>query len=241
MSQNQNDERPQDAAETTDETQLDATPTTDETPVVDAGEGDTQVLEPEAGDTQVLEPDARDTQILEPGAADPDEPLSVFDQPSGTAADTTSAGAAYTAASYGAAPAGTPGVGYTPYAAGGYQTPPPSYTTPPSSYTGATASSSPYGGSTTPPSPYTGAAYEPMTWTAPPKPLVKTTPRTGTIVWGFIILAIGIGAISVAAGATLDVTLAMIWLLAAAGAVLVVASIVGAARRRSRVEGSDRA
>ncbi|MCL1870119.1 MAG: hypothetical protein FWF90_06855 [Promicromonosporaceae bacterium] len=80
----------------------------------------------------------------------------------------------------------------------------------------------------------TPSSYQAPAWTPPPAPLVRTTPRTGTIVWGFIILAIGIGALSVAAGATLDVGLAMIWLLAAAGAVLVVASIVGAARRRGR-------
>jgi len=49
-----------------------------------------------------------------------------------------------------------------------------------------------------------------------------------------VILAIGVGVLSVAAGASLDVGLAMIWLLAAAGAVLIVASIAGTARRRRK-------
>ena len=197
MSQNQNDDFTQDAAETTDDAQRrTATPQTDDTQVLATGEGD--------------------TQVLDPTPADPDEPLSVFDQP---------AAGAYSAASAAGGTSAAPSPS-TSYPTAGYQTPPPSYTTAPSAYTGPAS---------------TGPAYEPVTWTAPPKPLVKTTPRTGTIVWGFIILAIGIGAISVAAGATVDITLAMIWLLAAAGAVLVVASIVGAARRRGRTEGSARA
>jgi hypothetical protein len=64
-------------------------------------------------------------------------------------------------------------------------------------------------------------------------PLVRTAPRTSTSVWGFIVLAVGIVTIAVAAGATLDLGLVAIWLLAAAGAVLVVASIAGAVRRRA--------
>jgi len=84
------------------------------------------------------------------------------------------------------------------------------------------------------PTPASAPAPAQPAWTPPPAPLVKTTPRTGTIVWGFVILAIGVGVLSVAAGASLDVGLAMIWLLAAAGAVLIVASIAGTARRRRK-------
>ncbi|QAY70159.1 hypothetical protein [Xylanimonas protaetiae] len=243
MSQNQNDERPQDAAETMDETQqLEVAGQPDETQVLDAG--DTQLVD--AGDTRVLKtgPAADETQVL-PAPADPDEPLSVFDQPATTAA--------YTAASYGApvgheapeAPtsqasgqtAGYEPAGYT--AAYGSTGSAPGYGSAGYGPTGQGAAGYPAGGYQTAAYPtqtpsYVTPGYEPMTWTAPPKPLVKTTPRTSTIVWGFIILAIGIGAISVAAGASLDVGLATIWLLAAAGAVLVVASVVGAARRRNR-------
>ncbi|WP_148220656.1 hypothetical protein [Xylanimonas cellulosilytica] len=220
MSQNPNEHR-DDAVEPTDPTQqLEAATERDDT---------------EPDDTQVL--GSGDTQVLTPEPAGPDDPLSIFDQPAATTEYPTTeypSTAAYTAASYGAGSYGSGSYGAASYEAPssgpapqtppapGYQTPAPSYTTP--SYA-------------TPPSP----GYEPAAWTAPPKPLVKTTPRTSTIVWGFIILAIGVGALSVAAGATLDVGLAMIWLLAAAGTVLVVASILGAVRRRNRQESTARA
>jgi hypothetical protein len=61
-------------------------------------------------------------------------------------------------------------------------------------------------------------------------------PRVATIVWGFLVLAVGIGVVSVAAGARLDVGLAAIWLLAAAGAVLVVVSVASTIRRRGQAQ-----
>jgi hypothetical protein len=64
------------------------------------------------------------------------------------------------------------------------------------------------------------------------RPLVRTGPRTGTIVWGFLVLAAGVGLLAQAAGASIDLELAVIVLMGAAGALLVIGSLVSAARRR---------
>ncbi|WP_402461650.1 hypothetical protein [Isoptericola aurantiacus] len=63
-------------------------------------------------------------------------------------------------------------------------------------------------------------------------PLVRTGPRTSTIVWGLIVLVVGSGLLARTAGATIDTELAAILLLTVAGALLLVGSLVGAARRR---------
>ena len=211
MSENTTGARPDDATDdqhdTTDETQvLEATPAPDETQVLET-EADTEA-------TQVIETDAaapEATQVLP--TVGPDDPLSIFDQPSPRTAP-------------------VPG-GSLPLAE-------PAFTTPPAPTSSAPMSAMPvpdYG----PPAPYGAPApamiAQPATRTPwpPPAPLVRTTPRSSTIVWGFVILAIGIGVLSVVAGATIDVGLASIWLLAAAGAVLIVSSIVGAARRRRSI------
>jgi hypothetical protein len=65
-------------------------------------------------------------------------------------------------------------------------------------------------------------------------PLVRSGPRTTTIVWGLIVVAIGVGLLSRSAGATIDVELAAIVLLAVAGLLLVVGSVAGSLRRRRR-------
>jgi hypothetical protein len=67
---------------------------------------------------------------------------------------------------------------------------------------------------------------------APERPLVRTGPRTGTIVWGFLVVAVGVGLLAQAAGARVDVELGAILLLGAAGALLVLGSLVSAGRRR---------
>lgn len=67
---------------------------------------------------------------------------------------------------------------------------------------------------------------------APSRPLVRTGPRTGTIVWGFLVVAVGIGLLAQASGARIDVELATILLLGVAGALLVLGSLLSAARRR---------
>jgi hypothetical protein len=227
MSQNQNDDQPLDttAAENgpADDTAADVAAS--DVTATDATATDTTTSDVTMSDvtdaTQVLGTSGSDHQHTE------DDPLSVFDQGAATSVYGTSSGdtASYSAASYGTASYGTAAYGTASYGtpsadAGATQTGyVPQYAVPPTASYGAP--------------PATG-------WAAPPKPLVRTTPRTSTIVWGFISLAIGVGAISVAAGATLDIGLAMIWLLAAAGAVLIVASVVGAVRRRNRAVGTAR-
>jgi len=62
----------------------------------------------------------------------------------------------------------------------------------------------------------------------------STGPRSSTIVWGFLVIAFGVGLMAIAAGAHLDVELAAIVLLAAAGVLLVIGSAVSAGRRRRR-------
>lgn len=56
--------------------------------------------------------------------------------------------------------------------------------------------------------------------------------RVATIVWGAILIAVGIGIIAIAAGATIDVELALIVGLAVAGLALVIGSTIASMRRR---------
>lgn len=58
--------------------------------------------------------------------------------------------------------------------------------------------------------------------------------RVGTVVWGFIIVAVGAGILALALGARYDLDLALIGLLSVAGLVLVVGSIVSSSRRTAR-------
>jgi len=64
-----------------------------------------------------------------------------------------------------------------------------------------------------------------------PEPPVNTTPRPVTIVWGFVIMAIGMLAISLAAGAAVDLGLVLVWLPAICGIALILAAILAAQRR----------
>ena len=104
------------------------------------------------------------------------------------------------------------------------------------------------------PEPYTspiGALYAPTDRTtdrvtpdpeAGPAPVVEPGPadpprrrlRVGTVVWGLVIAAIGVGLLAWAAGFAIDVQLAMIVLLAVAGTALLVGSIVSGARAARR-------
>lgn len=69
----------------------------------------------------------------------------------------------------------------------------------------------------------------------PPLPLPEDRgPRAGTVVWGLVVAAVGIGILALAAGAEIDGQLALIVLLAAAGVALLVGSVVSSARRRGR-------
>ena len=70
---------------------------------------------------------------------------------------------------------------------------------------------------------------------AAPEPV--RTLRVGTVVWGLVVTAVGVGLLSVAWGAHLDTELAFIVLLGAAGVALLVGSLVGMRRSRHRLEG----
>jgi hypothetical protein len=83
-------------------------------------------------------------------------------------------------------------------------------------------------GPTTEPAATAPAGGSPIA-SAPPE---RRGPRTATIVWGFLVLALGVGLLADAAGARIDVELAAIVLLGLAGIVLVLGSLVSAARRR---------
>ncbi len=78
-------------------------------------------------------------------------------------------------------------------------------------------------GPSTPPSPAYGHG---------PEPAVAKSPRLGTVVWGLVILAIGLGIGAVGLGASVDYQVAMILLLGGAGLVLILGSVVAAVRRR---------
>jgi len=67
---------------------------------------------------------------------------------------------------------------------------------------------------------------------ADPGPFPRRGPRVATIVWGFVIVAFAVVVLAAALGARVDLGLATIAVLAAAGVTLVVGSIVSGARRR---------
>ncbi|WP_250445174.1 hypothetical protein [Actinotalea sp. C106] len=70
--------------------------------------------------------------------------------------------------------------------------------------------------------------------TAPSTKPDRPTLRVGTVVWGLVLAAIGVGLLAIAAGAVFDVELAVISLVAVAGVGLLVGSVVDGRRRRSR-------
>lgn len=78
-----------------------------------------------------------------------------------------------------------------------------------------------------------------VTTPAAPQPAPRTTPRVGTVVWGLVVAAVGVGLLSIAWGAHLDTELAFIVLLGAAGVALLVGSLAGMRRSRNRMEGRD--
>ena len=71
--------------------------------------------------------------------------------------------------------------------------------------------------------------------TSAPAPVARerSALRVGTVVWGLVLAVIGAGVIAVAAGAYLDLELALIGLLVLAGAGLLVGSVVTSVRRRN--------
>ncbi|QJW37506.1 hypothetical protein [Cellulosimicrobium protaetiae] len=75
-------------------------------------------------------------------------------------------------------------------------------------------------------------AHRPPGAPAEPTSPVRRGPRVSTIVWGFVIVAFGVVVLAAALGARVDLGLATIVVLAAAGLTLVIGSIVSGARRR---------
>lgn len=72
-------------------------------------------------------------------------------------------------------------------------------------------------------------------WAEPPTGTAASDsrgPRTGTIVGGLVLLLLGIGVLAIAAGATLDLQIALIVLLLITGSALLVGAALGARRRR---------
>lgn len=114
------------------------------------------------------------------------------------------------ARSGGAPSAGAPPVGAPPLGASSHGAPPTTSGAGPSSAAGQTGP----GG------------------TVDPGPLPRRGPRVATIVWGFVIVAFAVVVLAAALGARVDLGLATIVVLAAAGVTLVVGSIVSGARRR---------
>ena len=69
--------------------------------------------------------------------------------------------------------------------------------------------------------------------TAPAHPAARRPPvRMSTVIWGLVVVVVGVGVVARAQGADFDNELALIVLLGAAGVALVATSIVSAVRRR---------
>lgn len=78
-----------------------------------------------------------------------------------------------------------------------------------------------------------------VTAPAAPQPTPRATPRVGTVVWGLVVVTVGVVKMSIAWGAHLDTELTFIVLLGAAGVALLVGSLAGMRRSRNRMEGRD--
>ncbi|HEY3436363.1 MAG TPA: hypothetical protein VGK35_01630 [Actinotalea sp.] len=84
---------------------------------------------------------------------------------------------------------------------------------------------------TAPAAPTAGSAPDaPAPW----EPAEPRGVRVGTVVWGLVVAAIGLGLLAYAIGVAFDVQLAVIVLVAAAGVALLVGSLVTSTRRRNR-------
>ena len=87
------------------------------------------------------------------------------------------------------------------------------------------------------PSAEAASAYPPPAWTAPPADApreVSTSVRTGTIVWGAILVVAGVVLAASAAGLTLDLGLVAIVALAGAGVALLAGALTTSVRRSRR-------
>ncbi|TGO06259.1 hypothetical protein [Serinibacter arcticus] len=67
----------------------------------------------------------------------------------------------------------------------------------------------------------------------PERPIARG-PRPGTVVWGLVVIAVGVLTIVVSTGFSLDLELTAIIGLAAAGVLLLLTAVIGSARGRRR-------
>lgn len=77
--------------------------------------------------------------------------------------------------------------------------------------------------------PSSGTLFPPVAEVAPRRGV-----RVGTVVWGLVIAAVGVGLLAYASGVVFDVQLALIILIAAAGLALLAGSLMSGMRRRGR-------
>jgi len=78
------------------------------------------------------------------------------------------------------------------------------------------------------PTPAAAGPADPSVTAREPRPGI----RVGTVVWGFVIAVIGAGILAAVGGASIDVQLASIIVLACAGVAMLVGSLVNGARRQ---------
>ncbi|ACQ81280.1 hypothetical protein Bcav_3036 [Beutenbergia cavernae DSM 12333] len=73
---------------------------------------------------------------------------------------------------------------------------------------------------------------EPVVITPPVAPVLRSRgPRPGTVVWGLVIMAVGIVLIAIASGARIDLQLTFIVLLTGAGLALLIGALLAGRRR----------
>ncbi|MFC0714284.1 hypothetical protein [Cellulomonas biazotea] len=191
----------------TDETRPTTPGDDDDTTLPQPADGDTQIL-PGGGDTQILATTRDDTLVL--ATTDDSTDDAATSDATRPLPATDAAPATWTAATP-AAPAATPAPTPAPTA-------------------GAAAGGT--GPVRTAPASTTATVVddEPAVKDTAPRPRL----RVGTVVWGLVLAAIGVGLLAWAAGLSIDVQLAIIVLLAVAGAALLVGSIVSATRSSRR-------
>ena len=83
-----------------------------------------------------------------------------------------------------------------------------------------------------------GPNHTDVTYANPGTPQGPPPVRAGTMVWGLLVLVLGLGAMAVATGRRLDVEVALISLFVLAGIGLLAGSAIGAAQRARRREGA---
>ena len=78
-----------------------------------------------------------------------------------------------------------------------------------------------------------------LTYANPGSPQGPPPVRAGTMVWGLLVLVLGLGAMAVATGRRVDLEIALISLFVLAGVGLLAGSLIGAAQRARRRDRAD--